>query len=173
MGRASWAGAPHVVRPIDATSHRRFAFPDLSAQRSAARMEYGQALPYPAMLAVARASRRNHAAGNVGVEHATPDAIRACLKGARPADAARKHFSLERLQADGLVGSWSDTKAVRRVAGGGCMGGALLALCTSVSILHCARCRQMATSLSRAARCRLRGPRGAASASASRWALTR
>ncbi|KAG2485881.1 hypothetical protein HYH03_015464 [Edaphochlamys debaryana] len=54
-----------------------------------------------------------HEAGNVGVEHASPAAIQACLRRARPGfGPSRSDFTSERLQADGLVGSWSDKEKV-------------------------------------------------------------
>ncbi|PNH10870.1 Serine/threonine-protein phosphatase 4 regulatory subunit 4 [Tetrabaena socialis] len=58
-------------------------------------------------------SNRNHEAGNVGVEHATPDAVRTCLRRARPGfGVGRTEFSLEELRAAGLVGSWDDKALV-------------------------------------------------------------
>lgn len=47
--------------------------------------------------------RRYHEAGNVGVEHAAPGAIRAALAAARPSDPGRQAFSREDLLRWGLV----------------------------------------------------------------------
>ena len=54
--------------------------------------------------------------GHVGVEHASPDTIRACLTRARPGfGTSRKEFNVEELKADGLVGSWDDKAQVRHL----------------------------------------------------------
>ncbi|GLC44071.1 hypothetical protein PLESTB_000932500 [Pleodorina starrii] len=66
-------------------------------------------------LGTSEEASRYHEAGNVGVEHATPDTIRKCLVRARPGfGPERTEFSVEQLRADGLVGSWDDKS---RVAG--------------------------------------------------------
>ncbi|KAK9846391.1 hypothetical protein WJX81_002891 [Elliptochloris bilobata] len=48
--------------------------------------------------------RRRHKAGNVGVEHAAPDALRAALSHPRESAAERAEFSRDDLHAWGLAG---------------------------------------------------------------------
>ncbi|EFJ50926.1 hypothetical protein VOLCADRAFT_88347 [Volvox carteri f. nagariensis] len=56
---------------------------------------------------------RYHDAGNVGVEHASPEVIRTSLVRARPGFLpGRTEFSVEQLRADGLIGSWDDKQQV-------------------------------------------------------------
>jgi 5S rRNA maturation endonuclease (ribonuclease M5) len=57
----------------------------------------------PADAALGAAASGRHAAGNVGVEHAAPAALRAALDAARPGDAARRAFARAELQAARLV----------------------------------------------------------------------
>ncbi|KAG2445690.1 hypothetical protein HXX76_000298 [Chlamydomonas incerta] len=64
-------------------------------------------------LATSEAERGWHEAGNVGVEHATADTIRSCLRRARPGfGPGRTEFTAEGLQADGLIGVWNDKTKV-------------------------------------------------------------
>lgn len=48
---------------------------------------------------------RCHEVGNVGVEHASPEALRLALAAARPSSPERTAFTRERLEALGLVAS--------------------------------------------------------------------
>ncbi len=58
-------------------------------------------------------NRRNHEAGNVGVEHASPDTLRAMLRRARPSfGTGRTEFSLDELRGAGLFGDWQDKEKV-------------------------------------------------------------
>ncbi|KAG2451342.1 hypothetical protein HYH02_003946 [Chlamydomonas schloesseri] len=64
-------------------------------------------------LATSEVDSGRHEAGNVGVEHATPDVIRSCLRRARPGfGPGRSEFTAEGLQADGLIGVWNDKAKV-------------------------------------------------------------
>lgn len=50
--------------------------------------------------------RRQHAAGNVGVEHAAPAAIQRAIATARQSQRGRKHFVREEFEALGLIAQW-------------------------------------------------------------------
>ncbi|KAL4445435.1 hypothetical protein ABPG77_011260 [Micractinium sp. CCAP 211/92] len=81
--------------------------PDVAGRQ--ARRQLDDALPgclhafLPSPLATAGAATKHHEAGNVGVEHAAPEVVRAALAAPRRSDPQRLAFSREQLLAWGLV----------------------------------------------------------------------
>ncbi|GAX85184.1 hypothetical protein CEUSTIGMA_g12602.t1 [Chlamydomonas eustigma] len=91
----------------------------------------------PVLEAISTQANRRHEAGNVGVENAGPEAIRACIFAATPSfEATRKEFDQSFLVEQGLVNAWDGIQApgakLRRqilcnsLGIGPCTGGSLL-----------------------------------------------
>ncbi|KAL4427952.1 hypothetical protein ABPG75_002041 [Micractinium tetrahymenae] len=112
LGTATAACSPQLVQDLRAAASRFrgvivLTDPDVAGRQ--ARRQLDEALPgclhafLPLPLATAGAATKHHEEGNVGVEHAAPEAIRAALAAPRHSDPQRQAFSREQLLAWGLV----------------------------------------------------------------------
>ncbi|PSC69712.1 ribonuclease M5 [Micractinium conductrix] len=112
LGTATAADSPRVQQELSAAAARFRGLivltdPDVAGRQ--ARQALADALPgclhsfLPSSLATAGAATRHHEEGNVGVEHAAPDAIRTALAAPRGSDLARQAFTRQQLLDWGLV----------------------------------------------------------------------